>query len=166
MTLGQYPSVTLADAHVRLPDLSENIVLANPLVATDFSEDPEERNRARAFDWSAGVEQDRRAGTAGGDQPSGVSVRYFLLRGEVGNRLRLPALDPPPPAVRLYQRRDHGLVQIGLHWRRRASVRRDDLLPPALALSVREAGDGLTSTATRRHAVFRSSAARRRRCTA
>ena len=110
MTLGQYPSVTLADAHVRLPDLSENIVLANPLVATDFSEDPEERNRARAFDWSAGVEQDRRAGTAGGDQPSGVSVRYFLLRGEVGNRLRLPALDPPPPAVRLYQRRDHGLV--------------------------------------------------------
>ena len=38
------------------------------------------------------------------EQPADIRVRHALLLRKVGDRLRLPALDPPPPAVRTDER--------------------------------------------------------------
>jgi hypothetical protein len=43
-------------------------------------------------------------------EPADVGDGDALLLGKVGDRLRLTALDPPPPAMRSNQRLDQGLV--------------------------------------------------------
>ena len=62
-------------------------------------------------------------------QPADIGVRDALLLRKVGDRPRLPALDPAPPAVRSHERLDQGLVAARL-WRRcRRALRRPDQLP-------------------------------------
>jgi hypothetical protein len=41
-------------------------------------------------------------------EPANIGVRDALLLRKVGDRLRLTALDPPPPPVRSNQRLDQG----------------------------------------------------------
>ena len=43
-------------------------------------------------------------------EPADVGVRDALLLREVGDRLGLTALDPPPPAMRADERLDQGLI--------------------------------------------------------
>ena len=52
-------------------------------------------------------------------EPADVGVRHALLLRKVGDRLRLTALDPAPPAVRADERLDQRLVAARLRRRRR-----------------------------------------------
>jgi hypothetical protein len=51
-------------------------------------------------------------------EPADVGVRDTFLLGQIGNRLRLPALDPAPPPVRADERLDQRLVAARLRRRR------------------------------------------------
>jgi hypothetical protein len=76
-------------------------------------------------------------------EPADIGVRDALLLRQVGDRSRVPALDPPPPAVRSNQRLDQGLVAACLPCRRGCPLGRHDQLPAAAALqSHRDAEPG------------------------
>ena len=75
-------------------------------------------------------------------EPADVGVRDALLLRKVGDRLRLPALDLPPPAVRAHERLDQRLVAARLRRRHRRALRRHDQLPAAPALQPDRDADG------------------------
>src|SRR5919106_1106628 len=75
-------------------------------------------------------------------EPADVGVRDALLLRQVGDRSRLPALDPPPPVVRTDERLDQRLVAARLPCWWRHALRRHDQLPAAAALQAHWDADG------------------------
>jgi Integrase core domain/leucine-zipper of insertion element IS481 len=66
--------------------------------------------------------------------PADIRIRHSLLLRKVGDRLRLTALDPPPPPVRPDERLDQRLVAARLRRRPRSPFGCDDQLSAAPAL--------------------------------
>ena len=64
----------------RLPDFAGNVVNGNSLIGSDFSEDPEERRRVRAFNWTEGRTALAVATKAGGFHVIAGNLPYLRLQ--------------------------------------------------------------------------------------
>lgn len=63
----------------KLPDLTGNVVNGNTLIASDFSDDPDERMHVRAFDWQAGSAKIAQTVRAGGFDVIAGNLPYISL---------------------------------------------------------------------------------------
>jgi len=63
----------------KLPDLAGNVVNGNALVANDFSDDPAERKRVRAFDWQSDDSKISKSVRAGGFDVIAGNPPYISL---------------------------------------------------------------------------------------
>jgi hypothetical protein len=68
------------------------------------------------------------------EQPTDVGVRDAFLLCEIGDRLGLSALDPPPPTMRPDERLDQGLISTRLRGRLTSPFECDDELTAAPAM--------------------------------
>src|SRR5919106_3512279 len=75
------------------------------------------------------------------EQPAHIGVRDALLLRKVGDRLRLTALDLPPPSVRTDERFDQRLVAARLPCRRRHALRHHDQLSATPTLQAHRDAD-------------------------